>query len=624
MRKRGQGLGVRGQGERGEPGGRGEKKSVLSIAPEPDQKPLDFGIVRRLFGYTKSYRRLRNGLVGLVMLRSIQLPVGVWAIATIISGPIARHDVEHTVLGVAGFLAFSGFTSFCFVYRQRLALLLGEAVVHDLRLQVYEHLLRLPMSFFKKVQVGKLIGRITSDVDVVRLGVQDVAFVSIVQVGSMLVSATLMLYYDWKLFLVVLVMAPVLWSLVRYFRRKLSAAYRAQQESFSRVAATLAESVSGIREIQGFVRQDLNGGLFEQLIYDHSRYNMVAAQKSAIFLPLLELNGQLFLAILLVVGGYQVLGGEVPLTALIQFLFLSNAFFGAIPSLGNQYNQALTAMAGAERVFGLLDTKPDWTDVPAAYELPRLQGRVEFRDVRFGYEPAQQVLHGLSFVVEAGQTLALVGFTGSGKSSVVNLVAKLYLAQSGEILLDGHEIKAVTSLSLHGQIASVTQDNFLFAGSVLENIRLARPGATDDEVRAAARALDVSDVIDDLPAGFHSEIGEKGAGLSLGQRQVVCFIRAMLADPRILILDEATSSVDTVTESRLQHALTKLLAGRTSFVVAHRLSTIRHADQVLVLDHGRIVERGNHRQLLALGGRYARMYRQFVSSTELGVASLGA
>ena len=596
----------------------------LSIAPEVDQKPLDWGIVRRIFAYTGPYRRLRNALLGLVVLRSIQLPLVTWATAKVISGPIAAHDVRGTVLGVGGFVALTGFTSLCFVYRQRFALLLGEAVVHDLRAQVYEHLLRLPMSFFKKVQVGKLIGRITSDVDVVRVGVQDVAFISIVQVGSMVVSAGLMLYYDWKLFLVVLVMAPLLWTLLRHFRRKLTAAYRAQQESFSRVAATLAESVSGIREIQGFVRQDLNGGLFQQLIYDHSRYNMVSAQQSAIFLPMLEFNGQLFLSILLVVGGYQALGGEVELQALIQFLFLSNAFFGAISPLGNQYNQALTAMAGAERVFGLLDTQPDWSDAPDAAPLPPLEGRVEFRGVSFGYEPGRRVLYNLSFTALPGQTVALVGQTGSGKSSIVNLVAKLYLAEAGEILLDGHEIQRATSLSLHRQIASVTQDNFLFAGSVLENIRLARPTATDDEVAAAARALDISDVIEDLPQGFRTEIGEKGAGLSLGQRQVVCFVRAMLADPRILILDEATSSVDTVTESRLQHALAKLLRGRTSFVVAHRLSTIRHADLVLVLDQGRIVERGNHRQLLTLGGPYARMYQQFVSSTDLGVASLGA
>lgn len=603
--------------------GRPRGAGRLSIAPEIDQRPLDFGIVRRIWAYTKPYARMRNGLLGLVMLRSVQLPLLAWATAKVISGPIARHDAQGTAWGVLGYVALAGFTSSCFVYRARFALFLGEAVVHDLRLQVYEHLLTLPMSFYKKIQVGKLIGRITSDVDVVRVAVQDVAFVSIVQLGTMLVSALLMLYYDWKLFLVVLVMAPVLWSLLRYFRRQLSAAYRAQQESFSRVAATLAESVSGIREIQGFVRQDINGGLFQQLIYDHSRYNMVAAQQSAVFLPMLEFNGQLFLSLLLVVGGYQALGGEVELQALIQFLFLSNAFFGAISPLGNQYNQALTAMAGAERVFSLLDTAPEWTDAPDARELPPIVGAVEFRHVSFGYDPERRVLHDLSFRVEPGQTVALVGFTGSGKSSIVNLVAKLYLANEGEILIDGQEIQEVTGLSLHRQIASVTQDNFLFAGSVLENIRLARPAATDEEVRAAARALDISDIIEDLPRGFATEVGEKGAGLSLGQRQVVCFVRAMLADPRILILDEATSSVDTVTESRLQHALQKLLQGRTSFVVAHRLSTIRHADLVLVLDHGRIVERGNHRQLLALGGPYARMYQQFVSSTDLSVASLG-
>jgi ABC-type multidrug transport system fused ATPase/permease subunit len=603
---------------------RKKQREPLSIAPDADQRPLDFRIVRRIYAYTKPYRALRNGLLLLVIVRSIQLPLVTWATAKVISGPIAQHDVRGTVLGVAGYVALVALTSWCFVYRQRWALLLGEAVVHDLRHEVYAHLLRLPMSYFKKVQVGKLIGRITSDVDVVRTGVQDVAFVSIVQLGSMLVSSGLMLYYDWKLFLVVLVMAPVLWQLLRHFRRKLSAAYRAQQESFSRVAATLAESVSGIREIQGFVRQDLNGGLFQQLIYDHSRYNMVSVQQSAMFLPLLEFNGQLFLSILLVVGGYQALGGQVPLEALIQFLFLSNAFFGAIPPLGNQYNQALTAMAGAERVLGLLDTRPEWTDAPDAEVLPPLLGRVEFRDVSLSYEAGRRVLSNISFVAEPGQTVALVGFTGSGKSSIVNLVAKLYLAESGQILLDGHEIQQVTSLSLHQQIASVTQDNFLFAGTVLENIRLSRPSATDDEVRAAARALDIVDIIEDLPQGFATEVGEKGAFLSLGQRQVVCFVRAMLADPRILILDEATSSVDTVTEARLQHALMKLLAGRTSFVVAHRLSTIRHADLVLVLDQGRIVESGNHRQLLTHGGRYARLYQQFVSSTDLGVASLGA
>ena len=591
--------------------------AVRSSAVRTDeQRPLDFQVIRRLYGYTKPFARMRNTLIFLVVTRAILTPLVTWAIAAVISGPIARQDLRGTARGVAGFLVLAAVTEVGFVYRARYALRLGEAVVHDLRNQIYGHLLTLPMSYFKRTQVGRLIGRVTSDVDAVRLGVQDVAFVSTVQAGNLAVSAAFMLYYDWKLFLVVATMAPILWAIIRHFRAKLSQAYRAQQESFSRVTATLAESVNGIREIQGFVRQDVNGGLFGQLIYDHSRYNMGAARSSAVFLPLLEFNGQLFLAILLVVGGYQALSHQVQLGALIQFLFLSNAFFSAIPNLGNQYNQALTAMAGAERVFTLLDVTPDWQDAPDAVALPPISGRVEFRDVSFSYQPGQAVLSELNFVAEPGMTVALVGFTGSGKSSIVNLAAKLYLPDSGAIFVDGYDLRRVTSESLHRQIASVTQDNFLFSGSVIENIRLARPDASDDAVHAAAAALGVAELIADLPGGFRARVGEKGSGLSLGQRQVICFVRAMLADPRVLILDEATSSVDALTEATLQAALAKLLSGRTSFVVAHRLSTIRHADLVLVLDRGRIIERGTHPELLARNGRYSAMYRQFVNAAD--------
>lgn len=581
------------------------------------ERPLELGIIRKLFALTRPHARLRNGVLFFVLLRAIQLPVVTWATAAVISGPIAHHDLRGALLGVVGFIALVSVTEWCFVYRSRFALRLGEAVVHDLRNRIYEHLLRMPIEFFRHSQVGRLVSRVTSDVDVVRVGVQDAAFVTLVQLGTLVVSAALMLYYDWQLFFVVLAMAPVLWMLVRYFRKKLSSAYRAQQESFSRVTARLAESVQGMREIQGFVRQDVNGGLFGQLIQDHSRYNYGAAKQQAVFQPLLELNGQLFLSILVVVGGYQALRGEVRLDALIQFLFLSNAFFGAIPIIGNQFNQALTAMAGAERVFALLETPPSWEDEKDARDLPPLAGEVEFRHVRFEYEPGRPVLDDVSFVAKPGQTVALVGHTGGGKSTIVSLIAKLYLPKSGQVLLDGIDVRAITSGSLHRQIAAVTQENFLFTGTVLENLCMGKPDATLEQARAAADALGVLDLLEDLPRGFETEVGEQGGSLSLGERQILCFVRAMLADPRILLLDEATSSIDSLTEARVQQALSKLLAGRTSFVVAHRLSTIRHADLVLVIDHGRIVERGNHTELLKASGRYAELYRQFMTATEI-------
>ncbi|MFO7180751.1 MAG: ABC transporter ATP-binding protein [Pseudomonadota bacterium] len=580
------------------------------------ERPLGFAIIRRLFSYTNRHAALRNVLFALVILRAAQLPALAWGVARVISGPIASADFGGAALWIAGFLAFAAVTELCFVYRMRCALLLGERVVQDLRAEIYAHLLRMPMAFFRRTEVGSLIARVTSDVDAVRTGVQDVAFVTTVQAGNLLVSAALMLYYDWQLFLVVLAMAPILWMLVRYFRKKLSEAYRAQQESFSRVTATLAESVQGIREIQGFVRQDVNGGLFRQLIFDHSKYNMGAAQKSAVFQPLLEFNGQLFLAILLVIGGHQALVRAVDLEALIQFFFLSTAFFAAIPMIGMQYNQALTAMAGAERVFRLLDTPPDWEDAPDARELPDIRGRVEFVGVGFEYEPGRPALTDVSFVAEPGRMVALVGPTGSGKSTLVNLVAKLALPSAGEVLIDGVDVRAIRSDSLHRQIACVTQENFLFTGSVLENVRLGRPSATDEEVRAAARALDVLDVLESMPRGFLTEVGERGSGLSLGQRQIVCFVRALIADPRIVILDEATSAVDSVTEARIQRALARLLAGRTSFVVAHRLSTIQKADLVLVLDGGRIVERGTHAELVRCSGRYSALYRKFAATLD--------
>ncbi|HEX4131553.1 MAG TPA: ABC transporter ATP-binding protein [Pirellulales bacterium] len=590
--------------------------AVSTHEREPDKHPLDFRLIVRLFRYTQPHARMRNILLVSVVLRSIQLPCLTWIIAAVIKGPVADGDSRGLVVGACLFAALALFTQLTMYFRQRLALELGEAVVHDLRNDIFRHLQRMPMRYFHTTKVGRIISRMISDVEDLRTGVQEVLFVTLVQLGQMIVAATFMLWYDAMLFLLVLGLAPVLWAINRHFHRRLSHAYRAIRDSFSRVTATLAESVNGIRVTQGFVRQRTNAALFHELIEDHSRYNFAALRMQGLFQPLLDLNNQCFVALLLLIGGWQVLspGGGTDVGDLVGFFFMAGMFFSPISNIGGQYNQALTAMAGAERVFRLLDTEPEWVDPPSARPLPQVRGRIEFRDLSFAYDPGRPVLHDISFVAEPGKTIALVGHTGSGKTSIINLIAKFYLPGTGELLVDGHDIRQIRTADLRRHVGIVLQQNFLFSASVLDNVRVGRPEATDDEIIDVFRRLDCLDLIEALPEGCHTQVGERGGRLSVGQRQLVCFARAMVGDPRILILDEATSNVDSMTEHRVQRALARLLSGRTSFVIAHRLSTIRHADVVLVLDHGRIVERGSHDQLVKASGTYAALYERFVDA----------
>lgn len=499
----------------------------------------------------------------------------------------------------------------------------GEMVLMDLRRAVFLQLQRLPMSFYDKTKLGRVITRGTSDMDSLRGPVINGINTIALNVLLMLGAGVMILLTDWRLFLAVCWLAPLLAFCNLHYRRKIAAAWQIARAGYSKVASNLAENITGVRVVSAFNRQDENLDYFNELQEENTTNNIRTAHVNGMYQPFLEFIRFCGQVIILAYGGALAMSGTMRAGQVIAVFFYWDRFMSPTINMGNFYNTLMQAMASCERVFELLDRTSEVADWPDARPLPKLKGHILLDHVTFGYDPARPVLHDLCLEVLPGQTYALVGATGSGKSSTVSLLARFYQFQNGRILLDGQDIREATAESLHKQMGLVLQNNYLFSGTVLENMCYARPETGDDEVRAAAQALGVHDVFDALPSGYHTLVGERGASVSLGMRQLICFTRVLIANPAIFLLDEATSSVDTVTEMRVQLALEKLVKGRTTVIVAHRLSTIVKADCIVVLEQGRIIERGKHAELLAAKGHYAMMYDKFVSHEAPAVSAVG-
>lgn len=569
------------------------------------EKPFDYEVMLRLLKYVKPYRftLLPPIVISTLIAAAAKLSIP-FVVILAIDDAIEQFNVQRLFMYAGIMIGLYVAQWLANTFRIRLTNLMGQRIIYDIRYDLFRHIQTLSFRFFDQRPAGSVLVRVTNDVnalqDLFTSGVVNM-LIDMVQLTGIII---ILLSLNWNLGLAVIVVVPLMFFISTHLRRHIRRAWQTVRMKQSRLNAHLNESIQGIKVTQAYTQEKANMQYFDEMNTGNRKSWNRASALNQTLLPLIELTSGIGMCILFWYGTHLVLSGVITIGVLVGFAQYMSNFWEPINRLGQMYSQLLIAMASSERIFEFIDEKPSVSEREDAIELPPIEGHVRLENVTFAYEENRPALKGINLEALPGQSVALVGHTGSGKSTIINLICRFYDPTGGRVLIDGIDIRDVTIESLRRQIGIVLQDTFIFSGTIRDNIRFGRLDATDAEVEMAARAVNAHDFIMQLPDGYDTEVEERGNILSMGQKQLISFARALLADPKILILDEATASIDTETEVKIQDALKTLLAGRTSFIVAHRLSTIRHADKIVVLDHGEIKEVGNHDELMAHCGVY--------------------
>ncbi|EHF3619976.1 TPA: ABC transporter ATP-binding protein [Listeria innocua] len=564
--------------------------------------------LKRILVYVKPYQKSIYITLFVILLANVATMIGPYLTKVVIDETIPNKNMTQLFWIAVIFIVSVIVTGLCMRYRIRSITLIGQDILKDMRTAIFGHLQKLPFSYFDSRPHGKILIRVVNYINMLSDLLSNGLINLISDILSVIVTLGFMLMIDPVLTLYSLALIPVLFVIVMVIKTAQRKAYQVLSNKQSNMNAYIHESIAGIKVTQSFSREEENFEIFTEVSNEYRRSWMKAVKIQFLLWPGVQ-NIAVMTTCLIYFVGIKGYGVDVSTGTLIAFIGYVGNFWNPVINIGNFYNSLITATTYLERIFETMDVEPDIKDVPNAKKMPPIVGNVDFKDVYFRYEEGVDILKGINFHVDAGESIALVGPTGAGKTTIINLLSRFYNINSGEILVDGENVEEVTLRSLRSQMGVMLQDTFIFSGTIIENIRYGKLDATEEEIIAAAKVVRAHDFISGLKDGYYTEVKERGSTLSAGQRQLISFARALLADPKILILDEATSSIDTQTEILLQEGLERLLEGRTSFIIAHRLSTIKNSSRIFYIDNGRIQEAGSHDELMAQHGYYYNLYQ---------------